>query len=179
MAELSTIARPYAEALYATARDKNTVAQWSSVLSELAQISSNEDVREVMADPRLSKTQRKDLLLGLVKNTLPADASNFLDLLVENDRVITLPEIAEQFEDLKNRHEGSAIAKIVTAFELSETQVQELLTGLEKKFGVKLKPEITVDNSIIGGVRVTVGDQVLDTSVQAQLTRLRDTLATQ
>lgn len=116
-------------------------------------------------------------MLGLVKSALPAEASNFVDLLVENDRVITLPEIAEQFEDLKNRHEGSAIAKIVSAFELSDAQVQELLVGLEKKFGVKLKPEVTVDNSIIGGVRVTVGDQVLDTSVQAQLTRLRDTLA--
>ncbi|MDY3331519.1 MAG: F0F1 ATP synthase subunit delta [Pelistega sp.] len=179
MAELSTIARPYAEALYAAARDKSTVAQWSTALNELAQISSNEDVREVMTDPRLSKAQRKDLLLGLVKSALPAEASNFVDLLVENDRVITLPEIAEQFEDLKNRHEGSAIAKIVSAFELSDAQVQELLVGLEKKFGVKLKPEVTVDNSIIGGVRVTVGDQVLDTSVQAQLTRLRDTLAAQ
>lgn len=114
-----------------------------------------------------------------MKSALPAEASNFIDLLVENDRVITLPEIAEQFEDLKNRHEGSAIAKIVSAYELSDSQVQELLAGLEKKFGVKLKPEITVDNSIIGGIRVTVGDQVLDTSVQAQLTRLRDTLAAQ
>lgn len=179
MAELSTIARPYAEALYEVADAKNAVSQWSAALNELARVSSHEDVREVMTDPRLSKVQRKDLLLGLVKIAMPAEASNFVDLLVENDRVVTLPEIAEQFEVLKNRHEGSAIAKIVSAYALSDEQVNELSAGLERKFGVKLKPEVTVDHSIIGGIRVTVGDQVLDTSVQAQLMRLRDTLAAQ
>lgn len=176
MAELSTIARPYAEALFAAARDKNTVAQWSTALNELAQLASFEQVQEVMTDPRLTKEQRKGVFQGLVKSALPADASNFIDLLVNNDRVVALPQIAEQFEDLKNRHDGSAIAHIYSAFELSEAQVQDLVAGLEKKFGIKLKPEVTVDKSLIGGIRVTVGDQVLDTSVQAQLARLRDTL---
>lgn len=177
MAELSTIARPYAEALFAAARDKNVVAPWSTALNELAQLASFEQVQEVMNDPRLTKEQRKGVLTGLVKSALPADAANFIDLLVENDRVVALPQIAEQFEDLKNRHDGSAVALIKSAFELSEAQVQDLVAGLEKKFGMKLKPEVTVDKSLIGGIRVTVGDQVLDTSVQAQLARLRDTLA--
>lgn len=176
MAELSTIARPYAEALFAAARDKNAVAQWSTALSEFAQLAAHEQVQDVMTDPRLTKVQRKEVLLSLVKCTLPADAVNFIDLLVENDRVVALPEIAEQFEDLKNHHDGSAIAHISSAFDLSEAQVQDLVVGLEKKFGIKLKPEVTVDKSLVGGIRVTVGDQVLDTSVQAQLARLRDTL---
>jgi F-type H+-transporting ATPase subunit delta len=90
---------------------------------------------------------------------------------------LLLPQIAEQFDLLKNQFEGSAVAQITSAYELTDAQVAELLAGLEKKFGLKLKPSVTVDSSLIGGVRVVVGDQVLDTSVQAQLARMRDTLA--
>lgn len=177
MAELSTIARPYAEALFAAAKnDQAGLAAWSEAVSELAQISSVSDVREAMSDPRLSKDQRKKLFPGLAKSPLSKGMQNFIELLVDNDRLLLLPEIAAQFEELKNRHEGSASAEITSAFELSDAQIQELLTGLEKKFGCKLKPVVTVDKSLIGGIRVTVGDQVLDTSVQAQLARLRDTL---
>lgn len=177
MAELSTIARPYAEALYASVASKGEVGQWSAVLNELAQLSSHEGVRALMADPLLSKAQRKDVLMGLLKSVLPENASNFIGLLVDNDRVLALPAIEEHFKSLLNSHEGSAVANIVSAFPLDDVQLQELLVGLERKFGVRLKPELTVDSSIIGGVRVTVGDQVLDTSVQAQLTSLRDKLA--
>ena len=93
------------------------------------------------------------------------------------DWMLLLPEIAEQFIALKNRHEGTAQAEITSAFELSEAQVKDLVVALESKFSLKLKPHVTVDPSLIGGVRVAVGDQVLDTSVQAQLTRMRDMLA--
>lgn len=178
MAELSTIARPYAEALFAAAKkDQGGLAAWSTAVSELAQVSNVPDVLEAMSDPRLSKDQRKQLFPALVKSPLSQEMRNFINLLVDNDRLMLLPEIAEQFKELKNRHEGSASAEIASAFELSDAQIQELLVGLEKKFGFKLKPVVTVDKSLIGGVRVTVGDQVLDTSVQAQLARLRDTLA--
>jgi F-type H+-transporting ATPase subunit delta len=98
-------------------------------------------------------------------------------LLVENDRLLLLPDIAEQFAALRNRHDGTAQAEITSAFEMSDAQVQELVAALEQKFGLKLKPSVTVDPSLIGGVRVAVGDQVLDTSVQAQLARMRDQLA--
>ena len=108
---------------------------------------------------------------------MPQAARNFIELLVENDRLLLLPDIATQFVVLRNRHDGTAQAEITSAFELSDAQVKELVTALEHKFGLKLKPSVTVDPSLIGGVRVAVGDQVLDTSVQAQLARMRDTLA--
>jgi F-type H+-transporting ATPase subunit delta len=178
MAELSTIARPYAEALFASARgDQANLASWSGLLSELAQVASLDDVREALTDPRLNATQRTELLAGLVKSPLSDQARNFIALLVGNNRTLVLPEVAEQFEVLKNQHEGTALAQITSAFPLTDEQVQELVTGLEKKFGLKLKPAVTVDAALIGGVRVIVGDQVLDTSVQAQLARMRDTLA--
>lgn len=178
MAELSTIARPYAEALFAAARDDQAgLASWSALVSELAQVASLGDVREALTDPRLNHQQRTELFVGLIKSPLSAKARNFIELLVNNNRILVLPQIAEQFELLKNELEGTALAEIISAFPLSDDQVQQLVTGLEKKFGLKLKPAVTVDPSLIGGVRVTVGDQVLDTSVQAQLSRMRDTLA--
>ncbi|NYT65674.1 F0F1 ATP synthase subunit delta [Alcaligenaceae bacterium] len=178
MAELSTIARPYAEALFAAARDDQAgLASWSGLVSELAHVASHDDVREALTDPRLNMQQRIQLFESLVKTPLSAQARNFIELLISNDRILLLPQIAQQFEALKNQHEGTALAEITSAFPLTDQQLQELLLGLEKKFGLKLKPAVTVDSSLIGGVRVIVGDQVLDTSVQAQLARMRDTLA--
>jgi len=181
MAELSTIARPYAEALFATVRDDDAaLTTWSDLLAHLAHIVSVDAVRDALSDPRLTDTQRGDVLVGLLeqsKQALPATARNFIDLLLTNDRILALPQIAAQFEALKNQQAGTALAEITSAFALDEAQVRELLAGLEKKFGLKLKPVVTVDPSLIGGVRVAVGDQVLDTSVRAQLTQLRDALA--
>ena len=102
---------------------------------------------------------------------------NFVMLLVSNDRLLLLTHIAEQFRALKDAAEGVAQANITSAFPMSDVQVSELITLLEPKFGLKLKPHVTVDTSLIGGVRVLVGDHVLDTSVQAQLVRMRDTMA--
>ena len=178
MAELSTIARPYAEALFESVRsDARGLEYWSGVMSLLAQVSSMDDVLEAMSDPRLSDAQRTQLLVGLVPQDLPEPAANLVALVVENDRVHALPQIAEQFELLRNRQEGTALARITSAFPLEDAQVADLLRGLERKFGLKLKSQVAVDSELIGGVRVTVGDYVLDTSVQARLAQLRDTLA--
>ena len=180
MAELSTVARPYAEALFGAACDDTAGLQnWADLVDEMGQIAANADVREAMSDPRLDDEQRVATFLALtkVKAARPAELRNFVELLVQNDRLLLLPEIARQFAELKSRHEGTAQAEITSAFAMTDEQVKELTAALEHKFGLKLKPHVTVDPSLIGGVRVAVGDQVLDTSVQAQLARMRDTLA--
>lgn len=177
MAELSTIARPYAEAVFGVARaDSNGLGAWADLLQEMAQVVSHPEVQVALTEPKLDAPGRAELVRGLLKSTLSDAAVNFLTLLAENDRLPLLPEIASQFNQLKNRQEGSAEALIETAFQLTEAQLAELVAGLEKKFNIKLKPDVRVDASLIGGVRVTVGDQVLDTSVRAQLERLRDAL---
>ncbi|MBY6311487.1 F0F1 ATP synthase subunit delta [Alcaligenes faecalis] len=177
MAELSTIARPYAEALFAAVRDDSQgLESWSALLSEMAQVAGLHDVREALNDPRLNDGQRLELFTGLVKSQVTEKARNFLQLLVDNQRILLLPQIAEQFDLLKHQLEGTAQAQIISAFPMAEAQVAELTAGLEKKFGLKLKPTVTVDADLIGGIRVIVGDQVLDTSVQARLASMRDTL---
>ena len=104
-------------------------------------------------------------------------AKNFLAMLVDNGRISLLPEIGAQFQALKNATEGAADAEITSAFELNAAQVAELVTTLEKKFSRKLNPVVTVDPALIGGVRVVVGDEVLDTSVRAKLSQMRMALA--
>jgi len=179
MAELSTVARPYAEALYAAASGDASfgTSGWLELVNRLAQIASHPEVAAAMSEPGLSRARRADIFSSLAGKDLPASAVNLIQLLAENNRLALLPYIAEQFATLKNRSEGAAAAEITSAFELTAAQLQELVSALELKFGLKLKPHVTVDPSLIGGVRVSVGDQVLDTSVQAQLVRMRDTLA--
>lgn len=178
MAEISTVARPYAEALFEAARKDAAGSEgWSELLSQWARIEAQPDVRDALADPRLSDEQVIALFTQLTQAELSPSARNFITLLVENGRLQLLPEIAQQFFILKNRSEGAAEADITSAFPLDDAQLADLVAALEKRFGLKLKPNVTVDASLIGGVRVAVGDQVLDTSVQARLTQMRNTLA--
>ncbi|MFD2365114.1 F0F1 ATP synthase subunit delta [Pseudoduganella sp. GCM10020061] len=172
MAELATVARPYAEALFRVAQQGN-LAAWSELVSELGQVGANADLQAFARNPKVSGSQTVDAIASLVKSPVTPEARNFLDMLVGNDRVMLLPEIAAQFAELKNANEGAADATIVSAFEISPAQVAELAQTLEKKFGRKLNPTVTVDPSLIGGVRVEVGDEVLDTSVKAKLQQMQ------
>src|SRR3546814_20628248 len=121
MAELSTIARPYAEALFATARnDQAGLASWSDLVSELAHVASQGDVREALTDPRLNTAQRTELFTGLIKYALSAQARNFIELLVSHNRILVLQPIAEHFEQLKNPKDGTALAQIDSAYQTAD-----------------------------------------------------------
>jgi F-type H+-transporting ATPase subunit delta len=180
MAELSTIARPYADALFAAARADQSATgaleQWLAVVDEVAAVASHPEVAQAVRDPKLTNEQVYGLLAGLLKSRMPAAVENFLRLVVDNDRIAALPEIGKQFRRLKNEAEGAADCLIESAFPLSEQQVNELLWGLSRKFGLKLKPAVKVDAGLIGGVRVTVGDQVLDTTVKSRLAQMHAAL---
>ncbi|KAF1031442.1 MAG: ATP synthase subunit delta [Burkholderia lata] len=177
MAELATIARPYAEALFRVA-EAGDVAAWSTLVEELAQVAQLSEVKSVTSSPKVGREQIAELLLAAVKSPLAsaAQAKNFVQMLVDNHRIALLPEIAVQFDALKNARDGAADVQIVSAFPLNDAQLAELLAGLERKFGRKLKPEVEIDPTLIGGVRVTVGDEVLDTSVCARLASMQAAL---
>lgn len=176
MAELSTIARPYAAAAFAAAKDSQVgLETWAKAVNQLSEVVSVPEVAAILSDPKTTDADSV-AVFDTVLPDMPADVKNFVQLVIENDRWVALPQIAEQFIGLKNKHEGKAIAQITSAYEMTQEQVNGLLTALGKKFGVSLEPEVKVDPALIGGVRVIVGDQVLDTSVQAQITRLHDKL---
>lgn len=176
MAELATIARPYAEALFRVAKAGNLSA-WSELVSEMAQAAAHPDVKAFVQNPALSDEQIVTTFAAVLKTPLNAEAQNFVRALVQNGRLALLPEIANQFHVLKNAQEGAADADITSAFDLTEAQLKEVVALLEKKFGRKLTPTVKVDNALIGGVRVVVGDEVFDTSVRAKLQQLHVALA--
>jgi len=117
-----------------------------------------------------------DTIVAALKASLDAEAKNFIGMLVDNGRIALLPEIERQFRELKNAHESMADAEILSAFPMDGAQVSDLVSALEKKFGRKLNAKVNVDSALIGGVRVTVGDEVLDQSVSARLQRMHTAL---
>ncbi|MBC7501217.1 MAG: F0F1 ATP synthase subunit delta [Herminiimonas sp.] len=177
MAEIATLARPYAEALFRVAKTGNLTA-WSDLVSEMAHVAAHPDVQALSHNPNVPDQQLVATFVALLKSPVNDEARNFISMLVENDRLTVLPEIGQQFHVLKNAQEGAADAEITSAFEMTESQLSELIGTLEKKFGRKLNPSVTVDNSLIGGVRVVVGDEVLDTSVRAKLQQMHVALTT-
>jgi F-type H+-transporting ATPase subunit delta len=176
MAELATIARPYAEALFRVAKGGDLNA-WSRLVDEMAQVAAHPEVKALAQNPKASDQQIADLFKAALKSPVNGEAKNFIDMLVQNGRLTLLPEIAEQFHALKNAQEGAADAEISSAFELTDAQLKDVLATLEKKFGRKLNPSVSIDKSLIGGVRVVVGDEVLDSSVRAKLQQMHVALA--
>jgi F-type H+-transporting ATPase subunit delta len=169
MAETATLARPYAEAVFRLADAGGTLAAWSDTLRILAQAAAHPDMQECLAKYDLTGAQLQELFLPLCPVGLSAEAKNFVQLLIEYDRLTLLPEIFEQFETLKNEREGVVDAQITTAFALEGAQLVGLVTDLEKRFKRKINPQVRIDHDLIGGVRVVVGDEVIDGSVRGKL----------
>ncbi|MGI9026016.1 MAG: F0F1 ATP synthase subunit delta [Burkholderiaceae bacterium] len=179
MAEISTIARPYAEALFRVAvedRGADALKKWSALVSNMSAVAADPDMRRVMNDPRVSGGQIYGVFMGAVSTEPSTFAQNFVRTLIDNDRLSVMPEIGAQFAQLVDAKQGIAEAHITSAFAMDESAVSDLVAALEKKFEIKLKPVVEVDPDLIGGVRVVVGDRVLDTSVRSRLDAMKAAL---
>jgi F-type H+-transporting ATPase subunit delta len=172
MAEVTTIARPYAEALFRLADEGHTLDAWSVNLAEMAEVASNADVRAAIANPKLGGKQLVELFLSLCKDVKGDAVKNLVELLVDNGRLALLPEIGQLFEILKDEREGKVEAEIVSAFPMDDAQKASLVSDLERKFKRKVEARVSVDPALIGGVRIAVGDEVIDASVQAKLANM-------
>lgn len=168
MAESVTIARPYAGAAYRLAKESGAQGLWSQRLQRLALIAQDKEMTEVMTNPRLSTEQVAELFISLSADS-DAILANFVRTLAENRRLALLPEISRLFELAKSQEEGVQEAVVYSAFPIDDAQVAALLQQLEPRFGTRLTARVEVDPSLIGGVRVTVGDQMLDASVRGKL----------
>ena len=174
MAELATIARPYAEALYKCASaDLANSQEGSNWLDALAAVASNEQLLSFADNPKVTPQQVFDVVSDVARVQLPPAGQNFLRTVIDNGRLAVLPEIAHQFRELRNAQSGSSDAIVYSAFPVSAQQVDELSQVLQKRFGRKLNVTVQEDASLIGGIRVVVGDEVLDTSVKARLEQMK------
>lgn len=174
MAELTTIARPYAEAVFALARDADSLAPWASLLRLASAVVADRTLAASLDNPNLTAGDKESLLLSVLapelqRLSLDHDGRNFLRVLVEGERISLLPYIADVFDVLKNEAEGVASAQITTAFPLDDTTLGEIKAALERRFGKKIDATVDVDRELIGGARIAVGDRVIDVSVQGQL----------
>lgn len=174
MAELATIARPYADALFkAQGSDLATTAVW---LDRLAAVAENAQLLQFADSPKVDVAQVFDVMADVASkdnSPLPEAARNFLRIVIENGRLSALPEIASQFRSLKNAAGGTTDAVVFSAFPMDEQALSEVAAALEQRFGRKLDVKVELDPSLIGGIRAVVGDEVLDTSVKARLEQMK------
>jgi F-type H+-transporting ATPase subunit delta len=176
MAEPSTVARPYAEAAFRLADEAGALAKWSEMLGALAMVATDARVRGAAADPNLGHEQVAGLFIAILAGRLNAEAENFVRVLAHNGRLELLPQMREQFEALKNEREGVLEAEVHSAFELSPAQVADLAQRLEKKTGRKVRTKVHLDKDLIAGVRIVLGDKVIDGSARGQLGALETAL---
>jgi len=172
MAELATIARPYAEALDRSVSGADAAALIPQ-LQALAAVAGHPDMQQLADNPKVSAKQVLDVITGVAKTALDAKVSNLLRTVVDNGRLAALPEIAMQFNALVKSRSGTSDATIESAFPIDAAQLPKVVAALEKRFARKLNANVVVNPELIGGIRVAVGDEVLDTSVRARLEGMR------
>lgn len=179
MAENVTLARPYAEAAFLLAKGGNALATWSEVLGRLSAVAARPEMEECFGNPRLSREQLAQLCLdvaGNAQSALSTDQRNFVRVLAENDRLFVLPEINVIYNELKHDQEGVRDAEITSAFALDDATLKALVSDLERKFESKVQVTVKVDAELIGGVRIAVGDEVIDASVRGKLAAMATAL---
>jgi len=176
MAEPSTIARPYAEAAFRLADAQGKLADWAAAIANLSAVAADDRVRAAIGDPNIPAAKVAGLIIGILSGKLSGETENFVRLLAENGRLDVLAEIRSQYEALKNEREGVVEAEITTAFEMDQAQLADLVSRLEKKTGRKVRARVSVDKALIGGVKIAIGDQVIDGSARAQLGALENAL---
>jgi F-type H+-transporting ATPase subunit delta len=179
MAELATIARPYAEALFKA----DGVADASALAAEVqavADVAANPQMRQFADNPKVTSDQVFALVTSVARppgsGTLSAPVQNLLRTMIDNGRLAALPEVASQFHALVNGRSGTSDAVIHSAFPIEPAQLAEVLPALQKRFGRTLNASVVVDPELIGGIRVVVGDEVLDTSIKARLAQMKAAL---
>jgi F-type H+-transporting ATPase subunit delta len=176
MAEVSTIVRPYAVAAFKLARERNALAHWSEMLGFAAAVAADSRIQGYIENPDTTPAELEKTFLAVVGDKLDDAGKNLIKLLVEYDRLGLLPEVAAAFEELKAEAEGVLEAEITAAANPTDAEVKALVKRLESKFGKKIEANVKVDPEIIGGVKIIVGDTVIDASVRGQLQELAYTL---
>ncbi len=176
MAELTTVARPYAEAIFRAAVDAKDVAGFGAKLASLGAIASNAQMASLVGNPNVSAAEKAGLMASVAGGDVPNALANAVLLLIGNGKASLLPFIAEHFQRLQREHDGVVKATITSAFPLSDADKNGLVDALAKKYGKRVEANVIVDESLIGGARVQVGDDVVHASVRDTLNKMAQAL---
>ena len=172
MAELTTLARPYAQAVFRLAQEQQALPRWSDMLALAAHVAADPGVRRLLDNPRMSSAQLSELFVEIGGDRLDEDGRNLIRVLAEARRLTVLPEIFGLFEQLKNAAEGAIQAQLITAFPATDAQKQTIAAALKQRFGRDVQLEYITDPTLVGGAVVRAGDLVIDGSVRGKLARL-------
>lgn len=172
MSESATLARPYAEAVFKTAKESNLSAKWSDMLAFLSAVVKDSNMSAIINNPRVGSERLVQLLLDICQGQLNQEGANFLKLLVENNRLLLLPAITKLYEEYKAEDEGYVDVEVLTAYPLTKEEQKQFASSLEKKLNKRVHMKIDVDKSLIGGIRVRAGDKVIDGSIRGRLQQL-------
>jgi F-type H+-transporting ATPase subunit delta len=176
MAELSTLARPYAKAAFEYAREKDALAAWSEQLATAAAVSAAEGMDAVLDNPSLTDAQQAATLNEVCGDATGAEVKNFVSILSDNKRLSLLAEISAQFELFKANLEKSVDVEVVSAFDLDEATVNKLAEVLGKKLEREVRVSTSTDAGLLGGVLIRAGDLVIDGSVRGRLNKLAEAM---
>jgi F-type H+-transporting ATPase subunit delta len=177
MAEIATVARPYAEAIFRAALEKNALGAVADALAMAAAIARDEQMHSVLLNPKVSAEQKKQLFAAAAGERLDELTARLVSLLVDNHREVLIGSIAEQFDELKHEHERVLRARITSAQPLSSEQRADIVSALEKRYGKKVEADLDIDPQLLGGARVQIGDQVIHASVRDALAQMAAALA--
>ena len=174
MSDGTTIARPYAEALFQISLDEGQ--KFNDELDYLATVLRDKNLNLYLSNPTVSKDKGKKFVLSLLPENFNQSLKNFFELLVDNSRVTFFEEVLQQFHNLENEHNKKLEAKILSAFELLDNQKESIKERLEKKFNKKVVLSCIVDKTLIGGVTISIGDHVIDGSIKRNLEILKNSI---
>ena len=177
MADTLTIARPYAEAAFVYAREKGELAEWSDLLATLALIAQEETVRKALMHPEIKESEKVKLFVDTLGDRLPEEGRRLLAVMAEHGRLTLLPEVAKVYESLRAVAENRLVAHGVSALEPTVEQKETIQAALKKKFDADVDVDFSVDPELIAGVRLQIGDWVVDGSARTQLQKLRAAIA--
>ena len=177
MAELTTVARPYAEAAFRASVEAKDVAGYGEKLKLFGAAAGTHEAASLLGNPKVSAKEKAELLFAVAGGNVPDVLQNLANTLIENQRATLLPFISEHFARLQREHDGVVKALITSAFPLSDADIASLIDGLARKYGKRVEAEVKVDASLIGGARVQVGDVVIHASVRDTLDKMVVALA--
>lgn len=172
MAELATVARPYAEAAFRSAVEQNALAAVADSLALVTAIARDGQMHSILLNPKVSAAQKKEIFDSAAAGRMHPLVKNLVAMLVDGHRAALIGSIQEQFEDLKHEHERVLRARITSAQPLTDAQRNDIVGALERRYGKKVEADLDVDPQLLGGARVQVGDQVIHASVRDALAQM-------
>lgn len=177
MLNRTTLARPYARAVFQVARDAGQLSEWSDALEFAAVIASSEDIEQFYGDPRVDREQLLGLMTDLGGDRFNDQFKNLLKVLMNYDRLDLLPEISSQFEFYRREAEARLRVQVSSAMPMNDEEMKRMAERLKARFGREIDLDVDVDESLIGGAVIRAGDQVIDGSVRGRLEQLGRQLA--